>query len=42
LSPIHSWKWMVPCVVYAVKSGATSLIRSDMVDLPFGFYPNFF
>src|ERR1700722_13940211 len=29
---------MVPCVVSAVKSGATSLIRSDMVDLPFGFY----
>ena len=37
LSPIHSWKWMVPCVVSAVKSGATSLIRSDIVDLPLGF-----
>src|SRR5690349_15373021 len=30
-SPIHSWNLIVPCVVLAVKSGATSLIRSDMV-----------
>ena len=30
LSPIHSWKWIVPCVVSAVKSGATSLMRSDI------------
>src|SRR5277367_1680551 len=27
-SPIHSWKLMVPCVVSAVKFGASSLIRS--------------
>ena len=30
-SPIHSWKWIVPWVVSAVKSGATSLMRSDMI-----------
>ncbi len=30
-SPIQSWKWIVPCVVSAVKSGATSLMRSDIV-----------
>ena len=29
-SPIHSWKLMVPCVDSAVKSGATSLMRSDI------------
>jgi hypothetical protein len=26
-SPIQLWKLMVPCVVSAVKSGATSLMR---------------
>ena len=30
LSPIHSWKWIGPCVVSAVKSGATSFMRSDI------------
>src|ERR1700758_3265280 len=34
LSPIHSWKRMGPWVVSAVKSGATSLMRSDMSVLP--------
>src|ERR1022692_969126 len=29
-SPIHWWKWMVPWVVSAVKSGAVSLIRRDI------------
>ena len=29
LSPIHSWKWMGPWVVSAVKSGASSLMRSS-------------
>src|ERR1700724_3656503 len=29
-SPIHSWKLIVPCVVSAVKSGATSLIRGTV------------
>ena len=29
-SPIQSWKLIVPCVVSAVKSGAVSLMRSDM------------
>src|SRR4051812_36491990 len=37
LSPIHSWKWMVPCVVSAVKSGARSLMRSDISFPRFGF-----
>src|SRR5262245_9813149 len=32
-SPIHSWKRTVPCVVSAVKSGASSFIRSDIVHL---------
>src|SRR5882724_2558846 len=32
-SPIHSWKLMVPCVVSAVKFGASSLMRKDMLDL---------
>src|SRR3984885_10124048 len=41
LSPIHSWKWIVPCVVSAVKSGATSLIRSDIFDLPSVSYAHF-
>src|ERR1700733_12846076 len=30
-SPIHSWKWMVPWVVSAVKSGATSLMRGMLL-----------
>ncbi len=34
-SPIHSWKWIVPCVVSAVKSGAVSLIRR-VICPPFG------
>src|SRR5665213_1520291 len=34
-SPIHSWKLMVPCVVSAVKLGASSLIRSDIVSFLF-------
>src|SRR5678815_3675591 len=29
--PSHSWKLIVPCVVSAVKSGAVSAIRNDMV-----------
>ena len=29
-SPIQSWKWIVPCVVSAVKSGAVSLIRGTL------------
>ena len=29
-SPIHSWKLTVPSLVSAVKSGASSLIRSDI------------
>src|SRR5271165_6511042 len=36
LSPIHSWKWMVPWVVSAEKSGARSLMRSDMSSASFG------
>src|SRR5262249_4975176 len=32
-SPIHSWKRIVPCVVSAVKSGASSFMRRDMVPL---------
>src|ERR1041384_3493855 len=32
-SPIHSWKSMGPCVVLALKFGAVSLIRRDMVGL---------
>src|SRR5213078_3626916 len=28
--PIQSWKRMFPCVVSAAKSGAESLMRSDM------------
>src|SRR5947209_16658448 len=28
--PIQSWKLMVPCVVSAVKFGASSLMRSDI------------
>ena len=28
-SPIHSWKLIVPCVVFAVKFGAVSLMRRD-------------
>src|SRR5580765_1672506 len=28
LSPIHSWKFTVPCEVSAVKFGASSLMRS--------------
>ena len=35
-SPIQSWKWMVPFVVSAVKSGAVSLMRRLMV---VSFYP---
>ena len=31
--PIQSWKRIAPSVVSAVKSGATSLILSDMVVL---------
>src|SRR5882762_9005383 len=30
-SPIHSWRLIVPCVVSAVKFGASSFIRNDMV-----------
>src|SRR3954469_17435051 len=30
-SPIHSWKWIVPCDVSAVKSGASSLMRNMAV-----------
>src|SRR5215475_8258298 len=30
-SPSHSWKLIVPWVVSAVKSGADSAIRNDMV-----------
>src|SRR5579863_3932462 len=30
-SPIQSWKWIVPCVVSAVKSGATSLILGTLL-----------
>src|ERR1043166_7221958 len=30
-SPIHSWKLIVPCVVSAVKFGASSLMRSGLV-----------
>src|SRR5690242_7944019 len=30
--PIQSWKSMVPCVVWAVKFGASALILSDMTD----------
>src|SRR3954468_10318029 len=30
-SPIHSWNLIVPCVVSAVKSGATSLMRRDIL-----------
>src|SRR5579884_3869236 len=40
LSPIHSWKRMVPWVVSAVKSGATSLIRSDITIFPLQGNPN--
>jgi hypothetical protein len=32
--PIQSWKLIVPWVVSAVKFGASSLMRSDMIDLP--------
>ena len=32
-SPIQSWNWMVPSVVSAVKSGATSPMRID-IDSP--------
>src|SRR5438552_18368733 len=32
-SPIHSWKRIVPSVVSAEKSGASSPIRIDMCDL---------
>src|SRR5204863_281452 len=35
-SPIHSWKLIVPCVVSAVKFGASSLMRSDMFVLQTG------
>src|SRR5208337_2307073 len=38
-SPIHSWKWIVPCVVSAVKSGAVSLIRRDIA-APIGIRPH--
>jgi hypothetical protein len=31
LSPIHSWKLITPCVVLAVKLGAISLMRSDII-----------
>ena len=31
LSPIQSWKLIVPWVVSAVKFGASELILSDMV-----------
>src|SRR6201986_1309656 len=42
LSPIHSWKFTVPWVVSAVKSGATSLMRRDIVFyLPFEFVLGF-
>src|SRR5262252_2225572 len=33
-SPIHSWKRIGPCVVSAVKSGASSFMRRDMVSSP--------
>jgi hypothetical protein len=33
LSPIHSWKRIFPSVVSAVKSGASSPIRTDMIAL---------
>ena len=32
LLPIQSWKWMVPWVVSAVKSGAVSLMRRDILE----------
>src|SRR5260370_12949802 len=38
LSPIQSWKLITPLVVSAMKSGATSLMRSDMFDQPFWSY----
>jgi hypothetical protein len=28
--PIHSWKLIFPCVVSAVKFGASELMRKDM------------
>src|SRR5437764_15173700 len=31
-SPIQSWNRMFPCVVSAAKSGADSLMRSDMAN----------
>jgi hypothetical protein len=31
--PIHSWKLIRPCVVSAVKLGASLLILKDMADL---------
>src|ERR1043165_5983083 len=31
LSPIQSWKLISPCVVLAVKFGAVSLMRRDMM-----------
>jgi hypothetical protein len=34
LLPIQSWKWIVPWVVSAVKSGASELILSDIATLP--------
>src|SRR5438874_11510370 len=30
-SPIHSWKLILPCVVSAVKFGASSFMRNDIV-----------
>src|SRR5918993_342923 len=35
LSPIHSWKVILPWVVSAVKSGAISFIRTAMIILLF-------
>src|SRR5215472_9882265 len=32
-SPIHSWKLMVPCEVSALKLGASSLMRNDILYL---------
>ena len=34
--PIHSWKWILPWVVSAVKLGASLLILSAMVTSHFG------
>src|SRR5712691_4299169 len=36
LSPIHSWKRIFPSVVSAVKSGASSPIRTAIFDLRLG------